>query len=305
MTSQEQAVSRHIAVRDAMIPVSSGQTFFDAMRAVGINSFELGLDPNCGLLYITNDEGETPFSVADEASTALFKARIEREGAGVCAVLLGTDFSGPDAEAHIQWAVRATRAAHELGAPAVRLDPLTANRELSMPQIRDNFVRSVEQVLAQTEETGISFGIENHGAVGNDPEFLDGVFERVGNPRLGMTLDIGNFYWSGFPLSELYGVIEHFAPRARHTHMKSIAYPAEMRDTRRETGYEYGRYCAPLDQGDIDMARVVSALRSAGYAGALCVENEALSKFAAEERSDVVRREVELLRAVDSQIQSQ
>jgi sugar phosphate isomerase/epimerase len=301
MTAHEQSPGRNVAVRDAMIPIVAGQTFFDAMRALGINTFELSLKPDCGLLSIADEDGAAPFSVVEEASTAHFKERLDEEGAGVCAVLLGTDFSGPNAEQHIQWAVRAVRAAQQLGAPAVRLDPLTSNRELPMPQIRDNVVRCVGQVLEETKDSGVDIGIENHGAVGNNPEFLDGIFEQVNDLRLGITLDTGNFYWSGLPLSELHSVIEHFAPRAKHTHIKSIAYPPEMRDTRRQTGFEYGRYCAPIDQGDLDMTRIVRTLREAGYARALCIENEALSNFPVEERPEVLRGEIALLRVVDGQ----
>lgn len=296
MTAQEQSAVHQVAVRDAMIPVVSGQTFFEALRELGIASFELGLNPNCNPLTIQNEDSAEPFSLADETNTARFQARLEKEGASVCAVLLGTDFSGPNAQEHVQWAVRAVHAAQQLGAPAVRLDPLTSNRDLSMPQIRDNFVRCVGQVLEQTADSGVDLGIENHGAVGNDPEFLDGIFERVDDPRLGMTLDTGNFYWSGLPLQELYGVIEHFAPRAKHTHIKSIAYPAEMREARRAIGFEYGRYCAPIDAGDLDIARIVRTLRDAGYTRPLCIENESLSKFPEEERAAVLKREIALLR---------
>jgi hypothetical protein len=41
----------------------------------------------------------------------------------------------------------------------------------------------------------------------------------------------------------------------------------------------YAKYEAPVNQGDIDFARVVKILRSAGYAGDLCVENEHCSSF--------------------------
>jgi hypothetical protein len=96
-----------------------------------------------------------------------------------------------------------------------------------------------------------------------------------------MTLDTGNFYWYGHPLRVVYALLERFAPRAVHTHIKNIAYPAELAETRREIGYEYGRYAAPLDEGNIAMDRVVGILRRAGYRGDLCIENEALARYGA------------------------
>ena len=57
--------------------------------------------------------------------------------------------------------------------------------------------------VERTSRRKVDLAIENHGAQGNDPAFLDGVFQKVRSPRLGMTLDVGNFYWSGKPLSEV------------------------------------------------------------------------------------------------------
>jgi sugar phosphate isomerase/epimerase len=110
-----------------------------------------------------------------------------------------------------------------------------------------------------------------------------------------MTLDTGNFYWYGWPLSQLYRTLEHFAPRAKHTHIKNINYPAEMVEKRREIGYEYGKYCSPLDEGNIDIARVVRLLVAAGYTGDLCIENEALGKYPQAERIGVLQRDADTL----------
>ena len=116
---------------------------------------------------------------------------------------------------------------------------------------------AMREVLRQTEGSRVAVGMENHGAQGNDPEFLTGVLQAIPDPRLGLTLDTGNFYWSGQPLSELYRIYARFAPRVRHTHVKSIAYPAAERERRRETGWKYGEHASPLADGDIDLARVI------------------------------------------------
>jgi sugar phosphate isomerase/epimerase len=119
----------------------------------------------------------------------------------------------------------------------------------------------------------------------------------VDDPRLGLTLDTGNFYWYGVPLDELYGLIERFAPRAKHTHLKSINYPPELANARRETGAGYKEYCCALDEGNIDLPRVVRSLRTAGYDRDLCVENESLFKHPPEAKLDVLRRDVAAARA--------
>jgi sugar phosphate isomerase/epimerase len=284
-----------VSVRDQLTPVAPGQSLFDVLRKIGVAGIEAFVGTDDELSYVRVKEG-APFTIGDAESIRLLKRRLADEGMRISALLLGTDFSGPEAEKHVEWAVRATRAARELNAPAVRIDTWTSRKELPVPQVRDNFVRRVTQVLDRTADTGIDLGIENHGHISNDPQFLDSVFAAVGNPRLGMTLDTGNFYWWGHPLEELYRLLERYAPRAKHTHIKNINYPPDLARTQRPIGFEYGKYCSPLDEGNIDMHRVVSIFHRAGYTRDLCVENEALGKYAPDQQVEVLRRDVWALR---------
>ena len=293
-------MSLQVSVRDGMVPVAAGQSFFEALHALGISDIEIQINPDGTAPLLVEADGSVPFSINDDESINQLRSRLDTEGVKAAALLLGTDYSGPDAAAHIQWSIKAVRAAEALGAPVVRIDTATS-ASISMEEARDNFVRAILQVLAETSDVAVDLGIENHGTVSNNPEFLDGVFEQVPDRRLGMTLDTGNFYWYGFPLSELYSVLEHFAPRARHTHVKNINYPADIVETTREKGYEYGQYCCPLDEGNISMARVVEILQAAGYNRTLCIENEALGKYPESERAEIVRRDAAILRAVQSQ----
>lgn len=283
-----------VSVRDALVPVSEGKSLFDGLRELGLEAVEIEVRLDGSTPHVPVSAGEAG-AIATEAGVRALGRRLREEGIGVSALLLGTDFASDNPEQQVAWAVTAARAAAELGAPAVRIDTATRNRSLSVDQVRENFIRRIGQVLDQTAETGVGLGIENHGHISNNPEFLDGVFTAVGNPRLGMTLDTGNFYWYGWPLAQLYRTLEHFAPRAKHTHIKNINYPAEMAETRREIGYEYGKFCSPLDEGNIDIARVVRILGAAGYTGDLCIENEALGKYPEDQRLRVLRRDVDTL----------
>ena len=147
-----------------------------------------------------------------------------------------------------------------------------------------------------TADIGVSLGVENHGPHANDPAFLDEVFAAIENPRLGLTLDTGNFYWFGHPLSDVYRIIERYASRAKHTHVKNINYPPDLAGQRRPVGLDYGKYCCPLDEGNLDLRRVVDILRRGGYAGDLCVEDESLFKYPPEQRAEVLRRDVRAVR---------
>ncbi len=290
-------VQNEIAVRDQIVPVGPGRSFFDVLREVGVDAAELEVAPVLSVPHIKGEDGRPLFSLATASAVQALKERFEAEQIHVSALMLATDFSGEDAEAHVAWAVRAAHVARELGAPALRIDTWTRRTDLLVATIVDNFARRIRRVLDETTETGVDLGIENHGSLSNDPAFLDAVFAAVDDPRLGLTLDTGNFYWYGHPLSDVYAIIERFAPRAKHTHIKNIAYPAEIRETKRAIGFEYGRYAAPLDEGNIDVARVVRLLRQAGYRGDLCVENEVLSRYGGpEQQIKILRRAVQTLR---------
>ena len=133
---------------------------------------------------------------------------------------------------------------------------------------------------------------------------MRGVLRRVASPRLGLTLDVGNWYWFGHPLSRVYEIYREFGPLVKATHVKNIAYPAEMRETQRAIGYEYGKYVSPLDEGDLDMARVAAILRECGYDGPLTIEDESLGKFPEAERAGVLKRDVEHMRTVIGSIEA-
>jgi sugar phosphate isomerase/epimerase len=77
--------------------------------------------------------------------------------------------------------------------------------------------------------------------------------------------------------------------------MKNINYPMEMANQRRPIGWEYGRYRCPLDEGNIDLSRVVRILREAGYQRDLCIENESLNRYPESQRLEIIRRDIRAL----------
>ena len=284
-----------ISVRDEMAPVAAGKSVFETLRQLEITAIEIDVRVDGSMPHLGPKIAKSVDILNESAATELAK-QLKNEGIGVSALLLGTDFSSEHPDQQVQWAVRSTHTAEILGAPAIRIDTATRNQILSHEQVRENFIRRIGQVLQQTAGSKVGYGIENHGHISNNPQFLDGVFAAVGDKRLGMTLDTGNFYWYGMPLSELYGTLEHFAPRAKHTHIKNINYPTEMVETRRPVGYEYGKYCCPLDEGNINISKVVKILKKAGYQDDLCIENESLSKYPEDQRMGIIQRDAAALR---------
>ena len=124
------------------------------------------------------------------------------------------------------------------------------------------------------------------------------MYQKVGSERLGSTMDTGNFYWRGYPLSEVYGILRILAPYTKHTHLKNIKYPEEVREETREAGWEYGQFVSPLDEGDIDHSVVLEILARAGYTGDICIEDESMHHYSPEEQIQVMERDVAHVKAI-------
>lgn len=285
-----------VAIRDAMLAEVDAARLFENLRELGVPALEIEVRPDFSTPSVRRADG-SPYSVKETSATGELKQRLADEGVRVSALLLSTDFASADAEAHVDMAVRASHAAAELGAPVVRIDPLTRDKSLGMGEVLVAFNRRVYDLLRQTRGVAVDFGVENHGPLANDPRFLDHVFAAArDDPRLGLTLDTGNFYWFGHPLPEVYHLLQRYAPRTKHTHLKSINYPTDLAEKSRPVGLDYDKYCCALDEGNLELKRVVGILRTGGYDRDLCIENESLDKAPPAQRLDVLRRDVRAVR---------
>jgi len=267
------------------------------MRHLGVDQVELEFSADFAVYAM--DTKERIALRSDEDATA-YGERLQQMGITPCALLTARDFSQGEMEESIAWLSRAIEMAHLMGAPAVRIDSaMKRERELTFEQRVDLFAQGLGGALERTPGLPTLLGIENHGFQGNNLAFQLNVYQRVGSDRLGATMDTGNFYWRGYPLSEVYGILRVLAPYTKHTHLKNIRYPEETREQTREAGWEYETYVAPLDEGDIDHGFVLQILDQAGYTGDICIEDESLGKFAAaDERIAVLERDVAHVRDI-------
>jgi sugar phosphate isomerase/epimerase len=272
-------------------------TLAEGLRALEIASVEVGYDRD-GTARSLTESGER-IDLGSPEGQRRYASERDSVGTQISALMLAQNFNAPDLEAEIAWVCGAIRAAEALAIPAVRIDgAMRGEAELTLDQRVERFVQCLSRVVRETASSPVVMGIENHGRFGNDPAFLERTVQGVDSSRLGLTLDVGNLYWFGLPLSELYRLYEQFAPHVKHTHVKNIAYPPELREQRREIGYQYGQYSAPLDEGDIDLARAFTILRRGGYDGDVTIEDESIGRLPAEERHAILRRDADHLRAV-------
>jgi sugar phosphate isomerase/epimerase len=307
-TQRTHAISRpawSVGCRDAHLKVVGARDCWGALEAIGGESVEASIADDLSCPGLFRPDGH--YSVADRAGISRLKKDAEASGLRIAALCMANRFDvRPDFE--VEWCTKAALAAQEMGVPAIRIDVVPGRRERGQPfteqmeaEFLDRAIATLRKVMRATEGTGVSFGIENHGGVTNKREFLLSLFEGVGSDRLGLTLDTANFYWFGYPLSVLYQLYETFAPRVFHTHCKSIRYPESEREKQRPQGWEYGTYNCPIDEGDIDFARVVEILRNAGYQNDLCIEDESLGKVPEAERKEVLARQVRFLKSLRAQ----
>jgi len=287
----------YVSIRDGFLGDEIFPTPIEGLRRLGVDAIELNLGRDFSVRAL--DSGERVLLRTDDEARA-FRQNTEKLGVRICAVMTACDFSAGDAKSNIAWIARAIEIADLLGAPAVRIDSaMSKEKELDFETRVNLFVEGLGGALKRTPNSKVMLGIENHGFQGNNLAFLLNVFQQAGSVRLGSTLDLCNFYWRGYPLYEVYGILRILAPYAKHTHAKSIHYPAEQREVMREAGWEYGKYACPLDEGDIDLAKVVGILAKAGYKGDICIEDESLGKCATpNERVAVLERDVAYIRRI-------
>lgn len=282
-----------LSIRDAQLPAAGYPDLASGLDALGIRLVEIEVDRDMQAMGLRGGKAD----LSTRAGQSDYLKAFADGGFGIAAFLLHNNFGIEDLDREVDWVTAVVAMAGEMEVPAVRIDAIMkGEREMSLTDRQDHFARCMKKVLDGTPGSSVPCGIENHGFQGNDPDFLTGLIERVDSPRLGLTMDMGNFYWAGHPLSKVYDILRWAAGYTCHTHIKNIHYPEDKRNAQRDMGWEYGQYVSPLDEGDIDLGRVVGFLKGAGYTNTLCIEDESLHRFPEAERKAILRRDADHLR---------
>jgi sugar phosphate isomerase/epimerase len=277
---------RDIHLKDAGKPDS-----WACMKALGAECAEVqvGMDLACPNLF----HPDRHYTLATDEGIKALKDDLASSGCRITAFMMANRLD-EQLDKELEWTRKLVPAAQALGVEIIRIDVVP--RKLGGDKFLPFAIDACKSLCQIAEGTPIRYGVENHGKITNDPQFLQKLFAGVGSNKLGLTLDCANFYWWGHPVNDLYPIYEKFASRVVHTHCKSIRYPEEKKNIRRDMGWEYGKYNCPIYEGDIDFARVIKILRKANYRGDLCVEDESLGKHPASEQAEVLRKEIALLK---------
>jgi sugar phosphate isomerase/epimerase len=267
-----------------------------AMDAIGISRVEVAVEEDftCPGLF---EDGTAPYRIdTPEARRKLRKKLDEKKKsiAAFCAVVsLGKDKSDEEA---VAWIGKIAAAALDLGRPVIMVP--VVGRGFSDEEFVKRGGELAKKLAAVAERYDVQIALENLGHYWNRKEILEPVLKAVPTNRVGLALDITNMYWFGHPLSEIYELAENFAPYVRYVHVKNVQYPDEKRDVQRPEGWEYGKYAAPVREGNIDFRKIVAMLRKAGYRGDLTLEDDSLGKFDAAGQKKVLQDDVQLLREI-------
>jgi sugar phosphate isomerase/epimerase len=282
-----------VGCRDLNLKLAGQLDSWSAMKALGAEGTEalVELDLSCPNLF----HPQRKYTLATSDGIRALKDDLAASGCRITAFAMSNRFD-ERLEQELESARGLVKAAQQVGVDAIRIDVVP--RKLSGDPFLPFAIGACKRLCAVAEGTPVRFGVENHGKITNDPQFLDKLFDGVGSDKLGLTLDTANFYWWGLPLKDLYPVYEKFAPRVGHTHCKSIRYPADKQNVRREIGWEYAKYDCPIYEGDLDFKRIVEILRKANYRGDLCIEDESLGKYPQNERADIMRKEIAMLKGL-------
>jgi len=280
-----------VACRDTLLKAAKQRDSWLDMKELGVAGVEVEVNPELGCPFLEHPQKK--YSLATLSAITTLKDDLSKNGLVITAFLMHNRFDERLAE-ELQWTRKLVDAAVNLEVPVIRIDvvPRRMQREEFLPFA----IKACTKLCEIVQGTRINYGIENHGSITNDPEFLRQLFDSVGSPHLGLALDTANFYWYGHPLNELYQIFQRFAPRVFHTHCKSIRYPDDKKNVRRPMGFKYEEYACPIYEGDIDFGKVVAILRKAGYCGDLCLENESLRKYPDSQHADILKKEIALLK---------
>ncbi len=291
----------YAAIRDFTVRCLGYEDLFRGLKDLEINAFEL---------YVSKDLKQTVYQDMDYAVDLGFdlsskdkriktSKELKAKHLNICAILIENDFGRNDLESEIKWGVDACYVASELGVRAVRINSVMRPQpEVSETEYTERTIECINKILNSTEGLNVCLALENHGVIGNKREFIRDVIDEVASKRLGLTLDTGNFYWFGYPLDEVYKIIQEFACYVKHVHLKNVTFSPAEQNKRREPGFNWPDSAATIYGGDLEHKYIINILKSSGYDGDLTIEDESLNKFPKVERLKIIKKDIDFTKSL-------
>jgi sugar phosphate isomerase/epimerase len=189
--------------------------------------------------------------------------------------------------------IREFECAKNVGATVMRVvgSSLMFRKEPHGPQIR-RLTRMFSEAVKIAQDYDIKMAVENH--IDFTHEEILQLIEGVGSPYLGLNFDTGNFLRL---LSDPIRGAEKLAKYTLATHVKDLKVQHGVSP---EEWYFFS--CTPVGDGYVDNRRLAQLLKDANFQGFLAVEIDFLHPDYHNDEHAAVRKSVEVLRQIVSQL---
>jgi L-ribulose-5-phosphate 3-epimerase len=196
------------------------------------------------------------FQTLDDSYIDQVKAAVKKADRVVtCYVIEGNLATADEAKRReqIEANKQRMRAAHRLGAPAVRINVGSTGRQENADDTLgvERVIAAFKELLPLARELGVRITIENHGGVSRTAANILKIIQATDPKWVGSLLDFGNF-----PEDVRYREIALVAPHAMVTHIKVNEFDAEG------------------EAVDYDLPGVLELLKKHNYKGPLSIEYE-------------------------------
>jgi sugar phosphate isomerase/epimerase len=195
----------YVSIREDVLRIAGCGSIAEGLKDLNLDSVEMEFFRD----YTVYESGSwQKIQLTGNNAVSKIKQAYDSTGIKICAFLLHNNFNCTDQAGEVNWVIDVVKTADILRIPAIRIDAITKGEREESFEIRiSRFVECMKKILSETKGSRVQLGIENHGVQGNDPVFLRQVIERVGDQRLGVNMDTGNFYWYGNPIDRVYEIL--------------------------------------------------------------------------------------------------
>lgn len=232
-----------------------------------------------------DEEGNINHEFIEEVKNHAKKIDLELCNYSVLADLLK---DGEEQENEIKRVMHHVDIAAELEIPRMRHDISAFRRPLGQNGIKDfdellpKMIDAAKRITAYAKTKGVKTMIENHGFFVNGCDRVERVINGVNDENYGLLLDTGNIICMD---EDPVVAAELLADKCRMVHLKD--FYIRHRDPGDTTQFDCGGHWfrskggkylrgSIFAQGDIDVYRVLSALKRANYKGHIAIEFEGM-----------------------------
>lgn len=162
------------------------------------------------------------------------------------------------------------------GAGVVRVFAGDVSGDLAFEDARGWIIDGLSDAANAARDRGVKLALENHGKLAGRGDqvrgIIDAVRDRTGHDALGANPDTGNFLLVG---QESHDAIQQVADYANMVHFKDFRRAPADHEGWAFEALDGSKFLGTvIGEGDVDLAKCLAALKTAGFAGWVNLEYE-------------------------------